>query len=114
MQSFPPPKVQDAFQTPGAFPVLGVELRVLDAIGLTLSSSFGASPVWVNYDYNVSPQNGTFEDPFETLAQGKNAVASGGTIAINALTLPSLSSERMTISKAMTIISVGGPSTIGR
>jgi hypothetical protein len=30
------PQVQDAFQTPGATPVLGVELRVLDAIGYNL------------------------------------------------------------------------------
>lgn len=35
------PQVQDAYSTPGAVPVLGVELRVLDAIGFTriLSSS---------------------------------------------------------------------------
>jgi hypothetical protein len=30
------PEVQDAFSTPGATPVLGVELRVLDVIGFTL------------------------------------------------------------------------------
>jgi hypothetical protein len=29
------PQVQDAYQTPGATPVLGVELRVLDALGFT-------------------------------------------------------------------------------
>jgi hypothetical protein len=78
------------------------------------SSSVGFyGPVWVNFNYSGSPQNGEYSTPFETLAKGVTAVASGGTIAINGSTQPSQSSETMTITKAMTIISVGGPSTIG-
>jgi hypothetical protein len=111
-QAFPAPQVQDAFGTPGAFPALGVELRVFDAIGFTYASSYESSPVWVDFNYS-GIQNGTYQDPFKTLAQGTNAVASGGTIAINATVQPSRSSETMTISKPMTIISVNGPSTIG-
>jgi hypothetical protein len=108
------PQVQDAFGTPGAFPTLGVELRVLDAIGLTFASTYEALMVWVNFHYSGSPQNGTIQYPYSTLEQGVTAVADGGIIAINATAPPSLSSETISISKAMTIISVSGPSTIGQ
>jgi hypothetical protein len=107
-QIYPAPEVQDAFGTPGSFPVLGVELRVLDAIGFTPYSS----PIWVDFNY-AGTQVGTYESPFETLAAGISAVASGGTIAIRADVQPSISGETMTISTPMTIISVEGPSSIG-
>ena len=70
-------------------------------------------PVWVDFNYSGSPQNGNFATPFETLAQGTNAVVSGGTIALNASIQPSHTSATLTIAKPMTIISVNGPSTIG-
>ena len=108
----PLPRVQDAFGTPGASPVLGVELRVLDAIGFTYKSSYQTAPVWVDFNYSGS-QNGSYQEPYEKLASGVSAVANGGTIAINAAIQSSTSSETMTISKPMTIISVAGPSTIG-
>ncbi|MCW3096030.1 MAG: hypothetical protein JWL77_1648 [Chthonomonadaceae bacterium] len=38
------PQVQDAFATPGAHPVLGVELRSLDAIGYTRTAAIVATP----------------------------------------------------------------------
>jgi len=38
------PQVQDAFATPGAHPVLGVELRALDAIGYTRVTGVAATP----------------------------------------------------------------------
>jgi hypothetical protein len=69
-------------------------------------------PVWVNFSYS-GLQFGTFVFPFATLAQGVNAVTSGGTVAINAGAQPSDSHETMTISKPMTITSIYGPSTIG-
>src|SRR4029077_2785130 len=72
-----------------------------------------AEPVWVDFNYTNFFQLGTYSFPFQTLAQGTNAVASGQLIAINANVQPSASHETMTISKAMTIISVAGPSTIG-
>jgi hypothetical protein len=74
------------------------------------------SPVWVDFNYS-SPFNyyfGTYDDPYNTLAEGTNAVVSGGTIFLKASTQPSVSSETMTISKPMTITSVFGPSTIGQ
>ena len=108
------PRVQDAYGTPNTFPVLGVELRVLDAIGLTFTSSYQAGPVWVDFNYTGSPQNGTYQNPFQTLAQAASAVPSGGTVAINATDQPSESSQTITITKAMTIVSVAGPSTIGQ
>ncbi len=71
-------------------------------------------PVWVDFNFFSSTENGTYSFPYSKLAQGTNAVASGGTIALNAGTQPSDSTETLTISKPMTIISVYGPSTIGR
>jgi hypothetical protein len=103
------PRVQDAYGTPGSFPVLGVELRVLDAIGFTYNQ---AHPTWVDFNYSGS-QNGSYAEPWETLSAGVSHVPTGGTIAINAGVQPSQSSETLTITKAMTIISAAGPSTIG-
>jgi len=40
------PQVQDAFQTPGATPVLGVELRVLDVIGYDLVTATAPAPTF--------------------------------------------------------------------
>ena len=112
-QVYPAPEVQDAFGTPGSFPVLGVELRVLDAIGYSYSPGYQAGTVWVNYSFGGS-QNGTYQNPYATLAQGISAVTSGGTVAINAISQPSHSPSAVTISKAMTITSVNGPTTIGQ
>lgn len=71
-------------------------------------------PVWVDFNYTGSVQNGNLATPYKTLAQGTSAVANGGTVAINGGVQPSLSPETMAISKPMTIISVSGPSTIGQ
>ncbi|HUC84434.1 MAG TPA: hypothetical protein VL970_04505, partial [Candidatus Acidoferrales bacterium] len=71
-------------------------------------------PVWVDFNYSGLFQFGDFDFPYETLAQGITAVVSGGTVAIDASTQPSVSAETMTITKPMTIISVYGPSTIGQ
>jgi hypothetical protein len=71
--------------------------------------------VWVDFNYGGSPQNGTYANPYsKLLAQGIPAVSSGGTIAFKANVQPSVSPETMTISKPMTLISVGGPATIGQ
>ena len=70
------------------------------------------SPVWVNFSYGGYPfQLGWYSFPYNTLAGGTNAVVSGGTVAIESS--GTSSSETMTITKPMTIISVNGPSTIG-
>jgi hypothetical protein len=71
-------------------------------------------PVWVDFNYHGSPQGGTYVNPFESMAQGVSAVSSGATIAFKANVQPSVSHETMTISKPMTLISVGGPATVGQ
>jgi hypothetical protein len=74
------------------------------------------SPVWVDFvNYNPIFQFGTFQFPYPTLHQGVSAVASGGTIAIDASSQPSTGHETVpyTVSKPMTIISVYGPSKVG-
>ena len=75
------------------------------------------SPVWVDFvNYNSLIELGWFQFPYPTLHQGVAAVASGGTIAVDAGSQPSTGHETVpyTISTPMTIISVYGPSTIGQ
>lgn len=68
-------------------------------------------PVWVDFNYSTnSPQIGTFSNPYSTLAQGTNAVPSGGTISIKAGHSP----ETMKISKPMKLIAIGGTAIIGQ
>jgi hypothetical protein len=71
-------------------------------------------PVWVDFNFTGIFQFGTYSFPFMALSNGVPAVASGGTIAFKANVQPSISPETMTISKPMTLISVGGPATIGQ
>jgi hypothetical protein len=100
------PQVQDAAGTPGATPVLDVELRVLDAIGFHR----GVDPIWVDFSFNGT-QTGTYNNPFKTLAAGANAIFPGGLVLIkNPGT--SLEATPITISKPMTIQAVNGPATI--
>lgn len=100
-----PPEVQDAFGTLGATPVLGVELRVLDAIGYSRTPV----PVWVQYGLG-DLGNGTYARPYNTLARGTDAVQIGGTILFK---YPGSTPEKPSLSKPMTIGAVGGPATIG-
>jgi subtilase family serine protease len=67
-------------------------------------------PTYVNFNYTGSTQNGTYFEPFKTLAGGVNAVISGGTIVIETA---GSSSETMTITKPMNIIAQDGAATIG-
>jgi hypothetical protein len=71
-------------------------------------------PVWVDFNYTGIFQFGTYSFPFGALSNGVAAVSSGGTIAFRANVQPSISHETTTISKPMTLISVGGPATIGQ
>lgn len=100
----PPPAV---FNAPGIY-----SLRVI-ANGIASDPVTFYSPVWVNFNYSGSVQNGTLTFPYSKLVLGISAVATNGTIAINANIQPSDSSETMTISKPVTITSVSGPSIIG-
>jgi subtilisin family serine protease len=64
---------------------------------------------WVDFTYSGSPELGAFSSPFNTLAEGIAAVPSYGTVMFK----PGSSTERMTISKPMTLKSPGGSATIG-
>ncbi|MGI9088867.1 MAG: kelch repeat-containing protein [Chthoniobacterales bacterium] len=71
-----------------------------------------AGPVWVDFSFTGSPQQGTFALPYKTFAQGVSAISAGGTLVLKA---PRTTTETITnLSKPMTIISVGGAATIGR
>ena len=68
-----------------------------------------AGAVWVDFNYTGATQNGAYDTPYKTLAQGTNAVPINGILAIK----PGHSAVTTTISKPMTIISGGGVVTIG-
>ncbi|MBI3853142.1 MAG: hypothetical protein HY298_23065 [Verrucomicrobia bacterium] len=70
-----------------------------------------AGPVWVDFNYSGFFQFGTYDFPFSTLAQGTNAVSSGGSILIKG---NGTSSETLTIKKSLTIVAIGGPATVGK
>ena len=67
--------------------------------------------VWVDFNYTGTAQDGTYESPFKTLAQGISAVSPGGNILIRSA---GSTSEKPMLAKPMTIMAVGGPATIGR
>jgi len=65
--------------------------------------------VWVDFLY-VGTESGTFTQPFNTFAEGRNAVPHGGTVKIKSGT----SNEKPSVAKRMKIEAYGGPVTIGR
>jgi subtilase family serine protease len=65
--------------------------------------------VWVKFG-NSSPGDGSWANPYNTLARGVAGVASNGQILIKG---PGSSSETMSITKPMTIGAVGGSATVG-
>jgi subtilase family serine protease len=69
-----------------------------------------AGPVFVDFNFFSFIEIGTYDLPFSTLAEGINAVSTGGTIFIKTA---GSSSEKMTISKPMTITASDGAATIG-
>jgi M6 family metalloprotease-like protein len=64
---------------------------------------------WVDFSY-TGPMNGTFSSPYNTLTQASNAGSRGGTINIKA----GSTSETVVLTNKQTILSYGGPATIGR
>lgn len=100
------PQVQDAFQKAGSAPVPKVELRVLDALGWNRVPA----EVFVDFSY-AGTQTGTFRQPYQTLAGGRDAVKSAGTIKFKG---PQSAPTTMTINKPMSLDAIGGPVTIGQ
>jgi hypothetical protein len=68
-------------------------------------------PVWVDFNYTGSTQNGSFNFPFKTLTNGVSACPTNGTIICKG---PASHRETPQITKAMTIVSYGGAVTVGR
>lgn len=103
--------VTTEFAVPGWVPPGTYSLAVIangnpsDPVSFTYNG-----PVWVDFNYIVGTENGSYSEPYDTLSKGVSAVSSGGTIAIK----PGLSHETMTISAPMTITAVGGAATIGQ
>jgi M6 family metalloprotease-like protein len=65
---------------------------------------------WIDFNFRGAPELGTFDNPFNTLTEGLNAVSYGGILRIKA----GSSSEAPTISKRMRIEAYGGTVTIGQ
>lgn len=63
---------------------------------------------WVDFDY-VGTENGSFANPFNTLAEGVAAASPGGILKIKA----GSSSERPTLTKRLNLEAAGGSVTIG-
>lgn len=66
--------------------------------------------VWVDYNYTGSTQNGTYDFPYKTLAQGVTAVSASGNIWFKTA---GSKAEIMTITKALTIHALNGPVSVG-
>jgi hypothetical protein len=64
---------------------------------------------WVDFKYSGSIQDGRFDSPFNTFAQGTNAVPYGGTLRLKT----GSSSEKPNIAKPMHLKAYNGPVTIG-
>ncbi|HEV2391593.1 MAG TPA: S53 family peptidase [Verrucomicrobiae bacterium] len=69
-----------------------------------------AGPVFVDFNYTGSTRNGSYDAPFKTITEATNAVATKGTLFIKT---SGSSSETLTISKPMTITTLGATATVG-
>jgi subtilase family serine protease len=70
-----------------------------------------AGPIFVDFNFTGSPQNGKYTNPYQTIAGGVGAVSSGGTIMIKTA---GSTPETLTISKPMSIKAIGGTAIIGQ
>jgi subtilase family serine protease len=66
--------------------------------------------VWVDYNYSGTTQNGSYDAPYKTLAQGVTAVSASGNIWFKT---SGSKLETMTITKPLTIRAFNGPVTVG-
>jgi hypothetical protein len=78
--------------------------RIVDLFGTT----FGTTLIWVDFAH-VGTEEGSFNLPFNTIAEGDSALQAGGTLVIKAGSTP----ETKTFDKTMNVISYGGTVTVG-
>ncbi|PYJ60792.1 MAG: hypothetical protein DME24_08330 [Verrucomicrobia bacterium] len=90
--------------TPGPYP-FSVVVNGIASFPAALNA-----PTWVDYNYSGPFEFGSYVFPYNSLAEGQDDVPTGGTIAMK----PGVSPEALTLTRAMTIVSVGGDVTIGR
>ena len=69
------------------------------------------SPVWVDFSFGGLPKNGTFNNPYTTLAEGVFHVSVGGIINLKG---SHSSPETITIGTSMILQAIGGSVTIGQ
>ena len=67
--------------------------------------------IWVDFTYAGTPEQGTFANPYNTFSEGLSAVSFGGTIVFKGG--HSSSATVTNLSGPVTLISVGGATTIG-
>lgn len=89
---------------------IAISVMAIDPASSTAIINIGRNQVWVDFHYSGPIKQGTFNNPYTTLADGVNFAAEGGTIRIKA---GSRNETGVLIRKA-TIESFGGPATIGR
>jgi len=98
----------------GTFSASQVNLLGVTADGRQMTFEWiTTSDSWVDFNYAgfpSFPENGTFNLPFNTLAEGVAFVSRGGTLHLK----PGTSSERPTITKRLSLTAEGGPVTIGQ
>jgi M6 family metalloprotease-like protein len=68
-----------------------------------------AGDVWVDFNYTGSPQNGTFANPYNTLAAAVAAASYGATIHVKS----GASFETPTVTKLVTFVGYNGTAAIG-
>lgn len=88
---------------------VAISVLRIDAATSTAVVNIGRNDVWADFNYRGASELGTFENPYNTLAEGVNAVAEDGTLRIKT----SASNESITIARKMRIEAFGGPVTIG-
>ena len=69
-----------------------------------------AEDTWVDFNYAGSPRNGSFSQPYNTLAEGVSKAAWGGVLNFK----PAASSETALITKPLTLVGPNGTVTIGQ
>ena len=89
---------------------IAISVLAIDPASSTAVINIGRGEVWVDFNYSGPIELGTFNNPYNTLAEGVNTVAEDGTIRIKA----GSRNETAVITRKVKIESFGGPATIGR
>lgn len=89
---------------------IAISVLAIDPVSSTAVINIGRGEVWVDFNFLSLIELGTFNNPYNTLAEGVNTVAEDGTIRIKA----GSGNEAAIINRKVKIEAFGGPVTIGR